>query len=105
MSLLASRVNWGSVPDWIAGLGSVLAFAGFAIAFIWEIRKRRHDDEQAAEDRRDALKRHARLVLMKITGGNVSQAARLAKRNRTEFYKLLHRHEVDPSQFKAVANG
>jgi two-component system response regulator GlrR len=42
------------------------------------------------------------LKLLKITGGNVSQAARLARRNRTEFYKLLHRHSVDPGSFKAA---
>ncbi len=38
--------------------------------------------------------------LLQITNGNVSRAARLAKRNRTEFYKLLHRHHIDPSLFK-----
>lgn len=38
--------------------------------------------------------------LLKITNGNVSQAAILAKRNRTEFYKLLNRHQLDPSLFK-----
>jgi two-component system response regulator GlrR len=30
----------------------------------------------------------------------VSQAARLAKRNRTDFYKLLTRHSVSPDDFK-----
>ncbi len=39
--------------------------------------------------------------LLQITNGNVTQAARLAKRNRTEFYKLLHRHHIDLSLFKA----
>ena len=43
------------------------------------------------------------LKILKMTGGNVSQAARLAKRNRTEFYKLLHRHDLDPSSFKPSA--
>jgi len=38
--------------------------------------------------------------LLRITGGNVSQAARLAQRNRTEFYKLLHRHRLNPEHFK-----
>ena len=38
--------------------------------------------------------------LLRLTEGNVSQAARLAKRNRTEFYKLLQRHQLDPSLFK-----
>ena len=40
--------------------------------------------------------------LLKITHGNVSQAARLAGRNRTEFYRLLERHQLDPVQFRAV---
>ncbi len=39
--------------------------------------------------------------LLKITAGNVSQAAKLAQRNRTEFYKLLQRHELDPALFKS----
>jgi len=38
--------------------------------------------------------------LLQITNGNVSRAARMAKRNRTEFYKLLHRHQLDPGLFK-----
>ena len=40
--------------------------------------------------------------LLQITNGNVSQAARIAKRNRTEFYKLLHKHHLSPPQFKIV---
>jgi two-component system response regulator GlrR len=39
---------------------------------------------------------------MQITNGNVTQAARIAKRNRTEFYKLLHKHHLAPTQFKTV---
>ena len=38
--------------------------------------------------------------LLQITNGNVSRAARMAKRNRTEFYKLLHRHQIEPGAFK-----
>jgi two-component system response regulator GlrR len=40
--------------------------------------------------------------LLQITNGNVAQAARIAKRNRTEFYKLLHKHQLSPPQFKAM---
>ncbi|MDA0189089.1 MAG: sigma 54-interacting transcriptional regulator [Proteobacteria bacterium] len=39
--------------------------------------------------------------LLRLTGGSVTQAARLAQRNRTEFYKLLERHDLDPKLFKA----
>ena len=41
--------------------------------------------------------------LLKITAGNVTKASRLARRNRTEFYKLLQRHRLEPAAFKAHA--
>jgi two-component system, NtrC family, response regulator GlrR len=40
--------------------------------------------------------------LLKATQGSVTQAARIAGRNRTEFYKLLDRHHINPAQFKGV---
>ena len=39
--------------------------------------------------------------LLKLTDGNVADAARLADRNRTEFYRLLQRHGLTPGQFRA----
>jgi two-component system response regulator GlrR len=39
--------------------------------------------------------------LLQITNGNVTQAARIAKRNRTEFYKLLHKYQLNPSEYKS----
>lgn len=38
--------------------------------------------------------------LLKITNGQVSEAARLAGRNRTEFYRLLQRNHLTPGMFK-----
>ena len=58
------------------------------------------DEIASFEEARRKFEREYLSQLLKITNGNVSQAARLAKRNRTEFYKLLHRHELDPSAFK-----
>jgi two-component system response regulator GlrR len=40
--------------------------------------------------------------ILRITSGNVTQAARLAQRNRTEFYKLLDRHQLQASMFKGA---
>lgn len=40
------------------------------------------------------------IQLLQVTRGNVSQAARIAHRNRTDFYKLLNRHHIVPSLFK-----
>jgi two-component system response regulator GlrR len=39
--------------------------------------------------------------LLKLTDGNVADAARLADRNRTEFYRLLQKHALTPDHFKA----
>lgn len=38
--------------------------------------------------------------LLQMTKGNVTQAARMAGRNRTEFYKLLARHDLEANDFK-----
>jgi two-component system response regulator GlrR len=51
-------------------------------------------------DARDEFTRNYLSQILQITQGNVSQAARLAKRNRTDFYKLLARHDLNPEQFK-----
>jgi len=64
-------------------------------------------DEADAEmpafaDARSRFEREYLTQLLQITNGNVSQAARIAKRNRTEFYKLLHKHHLNPSQFKGA---
>ncbi len=52
-------------------------------------------------DARDEFTRNYVSQILQITMGNVSQAARLAKRNRTDFYKLLARHDLNPDQFKS----
>ena len=41
--------------------------------------------------------------LLKLTQGNVTQASKLAKRNRTEFYKLLQRHSIEAAHFKRAS--
>lgn len=66
----------------------------------------------------DAIKHHQRKIpplsearrqfeqqyliqLLQTTNGNVTQAARIANRNRTDFYKLMNRHHIVPSLFKS----
>jgi len=58
-------------------------------------------DFASFEEARRRFEREYLTQLLKITEGNVTQAARLAKRNRTEFYKLLGRHQLDPKLFKS----
>ncbi len=54
----------------------------------------------ALDDARREFESQYLVRLLKVTRGNVSQAARIAQRNRTEFYKLLARHGLDPVCFK-----
>ena len=53
------------------------------------------------EEARRRFEREYLTQLLKLTEGSVSQAARLAKRNRTEFYKLLQRHGLEAARFKS----
>ncbi|HEY0821896.1 MAG TPA: sigma 54-interacting transcriptional regulator [Rhizobacter sp.] len=50
---------------------------------------------------RERFERDYLVGLLKLTDGNAADAARLADRNRTEFYRLLQRHGLTPGQFKA----
>jgi two-component system, NtrC family, response regulator GlrR len=56
--------------------------------------------EQAADfpsfdEARDSFTRDYLLKLLRMAEGNVTQAAHLAQRNRTDFYKLMKRHGIE----------
>ncbi len=51
-------------------------------------------------DAKNNFERDYLVKLLQLTNGSVSKAAKLAKRNRTEFYRLLDRHELKAAQFK-----
>lgn len=50
---------------------------------------------------RQRFEREYLVGLLKLTDGNVADAARLADRNRTEFYRLMQKHGLTPGHFKA----
>lgn len=52
------------------------------------------------QDAKDQFERDYLAKLLKITEGNVSQAAKIAQRNRTDFYKLLKRHHLTAEGFR-----
>ena len=52
------------------------------------------------QEARDQFERDYLANLLKMTAGNVSQAARIAQRNRTDFYKLLNRHHLNAEAFR-----
>ncbi len=71
------------------------------------VQKALHDDIGGImpfETARKNFERDYLVKLLKATNGSVTQAAKLAQRNRTEFYKLLQRHELTPGLFKEDAD-
>ncbi|GAA4352236.1 two-component system response regulator GlrR [Variovorax defluvii] len=58
---------------------------------------------QTYAEAKQRFEREYLVGLLKLTDGNVADAARLADRNRTEFYRLLQKHMLTPGHFKAEA--
>ncbi len=72
------------------------------------VQRALHDEPgriQTLKEAKDAFERNYLISVMRITDGHVANAARLAGRNRTEFYKLLGQHGIDPAQFRANGGG
>ncbi len=55
---------------------------------------------QTLKETKDACEKNYLISVLRITSGHVANAARIAGRNRTEFYKLLNQHNLDPGQFR-----
>ena len=69
-----------------------------SLAYVWlDIAE---EATAAFEDARRRFERDYLVRVLKLTQGSVTHAARMAKRNRTEFYKLLQRHRLEPAMFK-----
>lgn len=67
------------------------------------VQKAMQDQPGGIETLRDAKQRFERNYLigvLRMTNGHVANAARMAGRNRTEFYKLLNQHNIDPAGFR-----
>lgn len=52
-------------------------------------------------DAKRAFERQYVEDLLRSTGGSITEAAKLAGRNRSDFYKIVQRHQVDCERFKA----
>lgn len=58
------------------------------------------DKLMSLNDAREQFERDYLIRLLNLTQGNITLASRLAARNRTEFYNLLHRHRLEPAEFR-----
>jgi two-component system response regulator GlrR len=107
MALLVAAPWPGNVRQLLNLLEQAVALTTTTMIPATTVQKALKEDASALvpfEEARKTFERDYLVRLLKITGGNVTQAAQLAKRNRTEFYKLLQRHRLEPAMFKDAKN-
>lgn len=104
LALLCEAPWPGNVRQLQSIVGQALALAVVPLVPATLVKRLLAEDNEremaAFDDARKAFEYDYLAQLLKSTRGNVTQAARIAQRNRTEFYKLLARHNLDPAQFK-----
>lgn len=61
----------------------------------------RSGEMQTLKEARQAFECNYLSSVLRITHGHVANAAKIAGRNRTEFYKLLSQYGIDPSGFRS----
>ena len=103
MQLLVSASWQGNVRQLLNVIEQAVALASTEVIPESLVRQALDAGDSALtplDEARRAFERDYLVRILKITGGNVTKAARLAGRNRTEFYRLLERHSLEPGMFK-----
>jgi two-component system response regulator GlrR len=57
-------------------------------------------DIEPMDEARCRFERDYLCQVLRSTGGSVAQAARVARRNRTDLYKLMQRHGIESAMFR-----
>ena len=104
MELLMAAEWPGNVRQLFNLVEKTAALSASPIISVRQVKRALGD--QSAEMRpfaeaREEFTRSYLIELMRLSQGNVSKAARMAKRNRTDFYRLLAKHRLDAADFKA----
>ncbi|WP_240470536.1 sigma 54-interacting transcriptional regulator [Halomonas halocynthiae] len=104
LSLLAASAWPGNVRQLVNVVEQCVALSRAPIipeALVTQALAAEENALPSFSDARAGFERRYLVKVLKITEGNVTQAARIAGRNRTDFYKLLARHAIEPSSFKS----
>jgi two-component system response regulator GlrR len=101
---LLIAASWpGNVRQLVNVVEQVVALCASGVVPASLVQQALRDDPlplASLEQARGAFEREYLVRILRMTGGNVTQAAKLAQRNRTEFYKLLERHQLESKMFK-----
>ncbi|WP_136066045.1 two-component system response regulator GlrR [Modicisalibacter radicis] len=107
LNLLASSAWPGNVRQLVNVVEQCVALTSSPIipeALVSQALAAEENALPSFNDARAGFERSYLIKVLKITEGNVTQAARIAGRNRTDFYKLLGRHSLEPGSFKPGAD-
>jgi two-component system, NtrC family, response regulator GlrR len=89
-----------ATKDWPKEVSHLFDLVKQGVAINQEAEKIKADAVPSYEEARDQFTRDYLVNHMQRTNGNITEAARLAKRNRTDFYKLLARFRLNAGDFK-----
>jgi len=67
---------------------------------ILQLQKNANNELQSLKEAKNAFEKDYISRALTLTGGNVSKAAALIKKHRADFYDLLKKHNLRPSDFK-----
>jgi two-component system response regulator GlrR len=104
MELLVSSDWPGNVRQLKNVIEHVCTFATTPLIPVILVEKALQEKQKSLQGFNEAKKNFEQdylIKLLQLTNGSVTEAARLAKRNRTEFYRLLDRHSLKAAQFKS----
>jgi two-component system response regulator GlrR len=98
---LASETWPGNVRELAERVAQALRLSGSgAISAEALMLSAQPDDVPSFKDAKRAFERRYVSGLLRRCGGNISRAARLAKKDRKDFYDVIRRTGVDPSDFR-----
>ena len=101
---LLMAADWpGNVRQLFNLVEKTAALSTSPVISVRQVRRALGDQSAAMRpfaEAREEFTRSYLIELMRISQGNVSKAARMAKRNRTDFYRLLSKHRLDAADFK-----
>jgi len=103
MELLISAEWPGNVRQLFNLVEKTAALAASPVISVRQVKRALGDQSAAMRpfaEAREEFTRSYLIELMRLSQGNVSKAARMAKRNRTDFYRLLSKHRLDAADFK-----
>lgn len=103
MDLLLACPWPGNIRQLLNVIEKIVALATVEIVpatLVQRALQRQAGELVSLDDAKKAFERDYLIRLLKVTRGNITHAAKLAKRNRSEFYSLLKRHGLEPGPFK-----